>query len=181
MLTQAQLTALKAHILANADPDVVAAVAIRNDTEITRIYNLSSAFIVWKTSVPVQDIFDAIVWANMTPAAAPDGTTQWTNRNLQCQSKQIALQTIVLGREQLNTSKPNIRQGLQDALTALPSKADGTNQPAGWVGVLALLKRAATTCEAIFATGTGTDTTPGNLGVEGTLDVSEVSAAMNLP
>lgn len=183
MLTQAQLVTLKAHIIANADPDVIAALAIRNDNGIRDLYNRESVptFTVWKTTVPVHEIFDAIVWANMTPSSVPDATALWTNRNLQCQSKQLSLQTIVIGRDALNTAKVNIRQALQDALTAIPSKADGSNQNAGWAAVNALMKRAASIFEVIYAAGAGTDAAPGSLVVEGPLDQQDVSAALNMP
>lgn len=49
-MTDQQLIALAAHIRANADQAVVAALAIRNDTELSRLYNLASAFVVWRTT-----------------------------------------------------------------------------------------------------------------------------------
>lgn len=178
-MTDSELIALKAALLADTDQAVIDAVAIGNATEIVRLYNLPSATIVWRTSVPIDNVFDAITWANMTPAAAPDGTTLWTNRNLQCQSKQLALQTIIGRREFINGSKALIRSGLQDALTSLPSKADGGNQNAGWVNVLPVLKRPATKAEAIYVTGTGTDAAPGLLVWEGQININDVGTALN--
>ena len=178
-MTESELIALKAALLADTDQAVIDAVAIGNATEIVRLYNLPSETIVWRTSVPVPEVFDAIVWANMTPASVPDGTALWTNRNLQCQSKQLALQTILMGREQINATKANIRAGLQDALTAIPSKSDGSNQAAGWLAVVPVLKRAATKAEAVYVTGTGTDAAPGLLVWEGQININDVGAALN--
>jgi hypothetical protein len=178
-MTDSELLALKAALLADTDQAVIDAVTGGNHTEIARLYNLPSSTIVWRTSVPVPEVFDAIVWANMTPAAVPDGTALWTNRNLQCQSKQLALQTILMGREQINATKANIRAGLQDALTAIPSKSDGSNQAAGWLAVVPILKRAATKAEAVYATGTGTDANPALLVWEGQININDVGMAMN--
>jgi hypothetical protein len=180
IMTPEQITVLRTALIADNDPAVIASKVARNDTETARLYNLPSTFIVWKTQVPVQDIFDCIIWANMTPASVPDTTTIWGNRNLQCQSKQFNLQTMLGGRDSINAAKANIRTGLQDALTALPSKADGTNQAAGWTTVLALMKRAASKCETLYVTGTGTSATPGNVGtVEGDVSVSDIAEALN--
>lgn len=178
-MTEAELLTLKAALLADTDQAVIDALSSGNAVAMAILYNLPSTKIVWRTDIPVDDIFDAITWANMTPAAAPDETTLWTNRNLQCQSKQLALQTIIGRREIINASKPLIRAGLQDALTSLPSKADGSNQNAGWVNVLPKLKRPATKVEAIYATGTGTDADPGVLAFEGQITHYDISMALN--
>ncbi len=45
--------------------------------------------------------------------------------------------------------------------------------------ILAAQKRAATKAEALFATGTGSDASPGTLIWEGTLSVDDVSRALN--
>lgn len=179
-MTDQELILLKTALLADTDPEVISAVSGGNATRLAELYNLPSSVVVWKTSVPVSDIFDAVVWANMTPAAAPDGTALWTNRNLQCQSKQLALQTILMGRESINGTKANLRTGLQDALTALPSKADGTSQAAGWVAVAAVLKRFANKTEAIFSTGTGTTATPGTLVWEGLVNYNDIGLALSM-
>lgn len=163
------------NVAAMADQGAADFIATGEDQSLADWLNTPDAFVVWKSSVPVADVFDAVLWANMTPAIAPDDTQLWTNRNLQCQSKQLQLQTFLIGRETLNPSKSNIRAGMQDALTNLPSKADGTNQNAGWTAVLALFKRTTTRAEMILASGTGTDATPGLLGWEGLFDAASAS------
>lgn len=173
MLTQAQIDLLKPVV--QADPTASALALAAYDVGLAQWLNASSTTIVWRTNVPVQDIFEAIMWANMTPASTPDGTALWTNRNLQCQSKQLALQTMLVGRESLNASKANIRAGLQDSLTAVPSKADGTTQAAGWVAVQEVMKRAATIAEASLSIGTGTSASPATMTFEGLVSYAEAS------
>jgi hypothetical protein len=60
-MTPQQLTTLKAAILADANPAVVAALAIRNDTELARLYNLPAAPAVaaWLKAATGQQIFEA--------------------------------------------------------------------------------------------------------------------------
>ena len=60
-MTPAELTALKAHILANTDPAVQAALAIRNDTELQRLYNLpaSPTVAAWLKAATARQIFEA--------------------------------------------------------------------------------------------------------------------------
>lgn len=61
-LTPAQLTTLAAHIRASTDPAVVAALAIRNDTELTRLYNLPAtpAVAAWLREATARQIFEAM-------------------------------------------------------------------------------------------------------------------------
>ena len=47
--------------------------------------------------------------------------------------------------------------------------------------LLALWKRVASRVERLFATGTGSDASPGTLVFEGAIDVNDVSLALNLP
>lgn len=177
-LTPAQLPVLKAAIDANP---AWAALVNNEDTadfisgELDKL--AAPAFYVWKTSVQTGELFDAIVWANLTPSPTPDGTAAWTNRSLACQGKQFNLQTILTGRESLNPSKPRIRNGLQDALTDVPSGNNGNVRQAGWTEVLALLYRQATAGEKIFATGTGTEVAPALLVVEGKISRQDIVEA----
>ena len=178
-LTPAQLPALRDAILVETDPAFVAARQINDETAMARFLNAAAApaFYVWKSSVPTGELFDAIVWANLTPSPVPDGTAAWTNRSLACQGKQFNLQTILTGRESINPSKSRIRNGLQDALTDVPSGNNGNARQAGWTEVLALLYRPATAGEKIFATGAGTDVSPALLAVEGKIGRQDIVQA----
>lgn len=139
----------------------------------------SPDFFVWATNANTQSIYDSIVWANLTPSQAQDGTQAWANKALLCQGKQFNIQTLLQGRETLNAANTNVRAGLQDALTAIPSKSDGTNQSAGWANVHLAMQRKATVIEKIFAVGTGSSASPAIMQVEGQISTIDVEAARN--
>jgi hypothetical protein len=178
MLTPAQLLILKAAILAETDAGFVAARAVGNIGIMAAFLNAPSAVTVWKSYTDGDALRNAVIWANMTPAQTPDGTTIWTNRNLAAQSKQISLQTLVQGQSRIASGLPNIRGGLQDCLTALPTSVTGTNQGAGWTTVQALMQRVATVGEALFI-DTATGAAPWDLVWEGTLSNNNLQDALN--
>jgi hypothetical protein len=184
-LTNAQLTTLKAYI------DGVPSLAGYPLTE-DGYYDLAVAmrgiptpkFWVWSTNVDVQDIRDAVVWANLTPTDAPDGTQAWANRALQCQGKQFELQLIIPMNGTLNAAKTNVRSGIQDALQGVRSGPGGVAQDAGWAAVRNVLAREANHVEKALA-----DTTVGNgstralaatMVIEGSLSAADIAAARNL-
>ena len=72
-----------------------------------------------------------------------------------------------------------MRAGWQDALTNIPAGASGALVSAGWTTVRDTFKRLATRGEKVFATGTGTQATPGVLGWEGSLRDADVVLALN--
>jgi hypothetical protein len=179
-MTPAELLILKNAI--DADP-VLSALPHTSDDALAIVAAMSvptADFMVWQTSMPAQTIFDAITWANLTPTDAPDGTALWTNRSLACQGKQFNLQTILSGRETINPAKANIRAGLQDALTSVPSGANGALKSGGWANVQTAMQRKATRGEKLFATGTGTAASPATMTIEGALSYLDVEAARAL-
>lgn len=179
-LTTAQLAALKANIQGTSTLN--SSVALQDWAAVANYYNTiaSPTFTVWCSTVPTAQIFNSIIWANMTPVDAPDGTLTWETRSLCCQGKQFNLQTMLGGQQQLSTGLASIRSGLQDALTNLPSGASGALLSAGWVTLRdGPLKRSATNGEKVFATGgNGAFATPADLGFEGTIQPSDVQTAM---
>ena len=179
-LTASQLVTLNTDILVTNIVTLQPYVAAIDDQGIADWYNALAVpdFWVWKTNAAVGDIFDAVLWANFTPADAPDNTATWTNRSLACQGKQFNLQTMLLGRTTIDASKPQWRTGLQDALTALPSGAGGANRSGGWAGVATALMRQAWRIEKLFATGTGSVASPATMVVEGTLNYLDVARAL---
>lgn len=159
MLTNPQIQTLKAAIAADATAATM--FADGNLQGLADLFNADHAsFVVWRSSLPTEDLFDAIVWANFTPSPAPDGTAAWTNRALACQGKQFNVQTMLVGRSTLNPSNKRTRDGLQDALSDIPSGTNGNVKQGGWANVLPLLHRKATRFEALFATGTGVAADP---------------------
>lgn len=196
-MTPAQLAALKADILAD---QVLAAFPNNSDgnSAIAAAYNtiVASAYWVWKTSMPTSDAFDQIVWANLTPQDLPPKTTAeasayqagaslsealllWKARSLACQGKQFNVQTMLSGRATIDPSKANVRAGLQDALTGVPSGASGANKQAGWAALQVAMSRQATRVEKLFATGSGTVPSPSTMVFEGQLTYQDVEAARN--
>lgn len=183
-LTQAQLLSLKAAILDSTDPAVIAAIgggAVgRNDTELARLYNLDSTFVVWRKDTLKSDIFGALQWKKMTPADPPDITTLWTNRSHACHGKQFTLQTMLISPgAALDMSKQNIRDGIKDSIQDLPAGVNGAALDAGWAAVKVVSTRFVTMAEKIFATGTGTDVIPGTSVFEGMITIDDIGRAMN--
>lgn len=137
-------------------------------------FNSVDTSIAWNTATPTNNIMDKVVWANMTPTDTADGTQIWMNRSLACQGKQFNLQTLLQGRQFVDASKANIRAGLQDALTNLPSGVAGVLTGGGWVNVNLALQRPMTKGERVFATGTGTTQSPAVMTFEGTVSYQNV-------
>lgn len=185
-LAPAQLATLKADILADG---VLNQITRNADgfAQIADAYNVAAAgpFFVYRTNVPVQDIYDQIVWANLTPTDAPDGTQTWANRSLACQGKQFNVQIILQGQNIINAAKVNVRAGLQDALTNVPSGVAGAIVSAGWNPVRDnALARTATRLEKLFASTAGgktgaTAALAATMGAEGLVSGANVEAAFN--
>lgn len=180
-LTSQQNTTLKAFIL--ADPTM--SVQPMNEDggyAIAELLNKTATpdFQVWNSRASIDSIFDSVIWANMTPAApaSADSTGIYRDRALTCQGKQFSLQTLLQGRQTIDATKTNIRSGLQDALTSLPSGTNGANQGAGWIAVQLVLQRTATVIEKLFATGTGSTASPA-LVVVTSISVRDVGYARN--
>jgi hypothetical protein len=160
-LTPAQLATLKAAIL--ADPVLAAYPAgAASSYPIAAAFNelASPAFIVWRTSVP----FDEIMRNGM----------DWTRvDNLSVGKSRIWDWMTRLGT--LNPSQANIRAGIDAAWVG--TAADLAVRAAVYVHC----KRSATRAEKLYATGTGSDAVPATLVVEGNLSPDEVQQARELP
>lgn len=175
-MTPEQLTTLKTAML--ADINLTALVAANEHGAIAAYYNAPSTFVVWRSTTPLGEISDAITWANLTPNDTPDGTTAWQCRSLACQGKQFNLQIIFGAQGIISTGKSNVRAGLQDALTNIPSGTAGAIVAAGWTTVRTTMQRVVSKGEEVFATGTGTAGSPGNLGYEGNIGNNDVVDAL---
>lgn len=179
-LTPAQNATLKAAILADNTLNVFPNTNDGNNDLANALKAVASPdWYVWQTAVPINDINDTITWANFTPQDAPDGTQTWANRSLACQGKQFNLQTMLVGRTSLDASKANLRSGLQDCTTGLPSGASGATKSGGWANIQLILSRKANKLEKILSTGTGTQATPATMVLEGSITSDEVAAARN--
>jgi len=159
ILTTAQKATIKADIAANVDMNTQP-ISNAGHQVITDLYNATAAgpFPVWNSATSIIQIKGAVLWANLTPAMAPDGTTLWANKATQCRIKQASIDILVRADGQLtiDATQAGIRAGFMDALTAVPSKSDGTNQPAGWTAVAPILQRNATRLEKLLAGSSAT-------------------------
>ena len=177
-LTQAQQDTLIAFI--QADPVMNALPHTQDGASAIAdllVVEATPAFRVWKSDTLVVDIYNQLNWANYTPAnpdAVLDANVIYTNRSLACQGKQFNLQTLLSGRDYLDTSKANVRAGLQDATTAIPSGANGATKSGGWTAIQLIIQRNANIIEHLFATGTGTEASPATMSFEGRLSSSEL-------
>ena len=176
-LTAAQVTAVQGFIVGT--PALATMLTAGDTLGIANFMNGDSTFKVWKTTTPVIDIDNAIVWANFTPATIAAGAGQDAmNFMLACQGKQFNLQNILSAASRsgtIQTGFTNIRAGLQDALTGIQAGVNGATVGAGWTAVQLIIQRFASNFESIFATGTGTQVAPGVLVVEGQILQTDVS------
>lgn len=126
---------------------------------IAAYYNTATANDIWRTDAPVDDIVDAVSWDKYTPVDVADATALYTNRLLIIQTKQMNLQSMLIGRAIVNAAKANIRGGLRDAVVAIPAGALGANvSPGGASGATVLLAciRKATNAEMVLSTAAAT-------------------------
>ena len=155
-LTAAQLVTLAAHIRASADAEVIAALATRNDTAMTAIYNTDSAFIVWRPTISVEEYRDALDWTEVdNVTAAKARIWEWATGGM----------TLPL-----ESGKANVRAGLAQCWAANSSTR---------AALLVVAKRAATLAESIFASGGGIDGNPGDLVYDGQLSTADIGKALN--
>ena len=156
-MTPAQLQTLKAYILADQE---LAAIG-RNDTEMARVLNLPTAFVVWRSSVGQDEImqngFDWVRVDNLSIGKAR--IWEWLFDNDQ---------------RSINPSKANVRAGIDEAWKG--TAADLAVRAAVYVHC----KRVATRAEQILGSGTGTDATPGLLGYEGSVSINDLGEMWNL-
>lgn len=156
-MTPAQLQTLKAAILAvpelaekpmNSDGDYNIAAAI-NQTD-------PANYIVWKTSVSIDDIMrNGMDWARVDNLSVGKARIwDWIGR---------------LGA--IDASKINVRAGIDAAWVG--TSADLAVRAAIYVHC----KRAASTFEKWFSTGTGSDASPATMVIEGPVSYTDVGLA----
>jgi hypothetical protein len=160
-LTLPQLTALKNAIAANTSQIngvAINAMPLNDDANfaIAGWYNQTAnpSFTVWRTNVPVSDCKKATTW------------TEFIGRS---QGERDAWQ-FMLSNGILNASDANVRQGILDIFSG-PS---GVNTR---TALTAIAKRLASFAEKLFATGTGSDASPGTMTFEGQISFQDVSQA----
>lgn len=155
-LTKEQRTTLAAHIRASSDPAVVAALAIRDDTTMTALYNADSSFIVWRESISPEEYRDKMVWTEVDGLQVGKARIwEWITQNMTMP---------------IDASKDNVRAGLAEVF---PSNQTTRGQ------LLSIAKEPASLAESIFATGTGTEASPGVRTFVGSITIEDVGRALN--
>ena len=180
-LTDAQLITLKADIAANSDTNTIP-MGVAGDVLIRDLYNATTTLDVWQTAVSVNNVYDQIDFTKYTPVDAAAENAIGTQRLLIIQTKQMNLQNMLQGRDVINASKANIRNGIKDATTQLPAGTSGAMISASGssgVNVLTAMTRKANRIEKLFATTPATTgTVTANLLVyEGSVSVDDITAA----
>ncbi len=190
-MTSAQLAALKTDILADPTLSQLDHTSEAGYEQIAAAYNVLATpdYFVYRSNVPIDEIFNAITWKSLTPADAVPTDTQlnvqtFTARAVACQGYVFNLEVLLQGRLVVNPGNKNFRQGLRDALQAVPSGANGALQDAGWATLRdTVLARKATRAEKLFSDITnGNGSTAANaaqLGFEGLVGPGDISAAFS--
>lgn len=156
MLTEEQRTILAAHIRANTDPDVVAALSIRNDKTLAKLYELPSEFIVWREAIRPEEYREVMVWTEV------DGLQAGKARIWEWITQQMT--------KAIDATKANVRAGLAEVF---PANQATRGQ------LLAIAKEAATVAQSVFATGAGTEESPGVRTFRGKVSIQEIGIALN--
>ena len=152
--------AFAAALRAETDPDLAAAVVARNDTFVAAWCNVPSTFIAWRSRVLQDEImqngFDWVRVDNLSVGKAR--IWEWLFDN---------------ATRSIDARKDNVRAGIAECWKG--TAADIAVRDA----VLGHCKRTATRAEKMFATGTGTDASPGTLAWEGQIDTTDVGRSLN--
>lgn len=189
MLTTAQLTTLKAGILAETDPTFV---ALRDSGATGAMADWLNGFHAtqkaWKKSAQWVDIMSAIDGAKYTPSVANMPVdTAGLCRLVGILIKLTAQQNMIIGMQGgLDATDAGTTAWMLDTVTGVQSGASGaTVAPGGaqGVNVANALARSATRAEALFVASTAVFGTVSAalLSFEGDVSDADVVAAINLP
>jgi len=190
-MTPSQIDALRVKVF--ADPGCQAFLAGQGDTNgLVSYLNQPSGENGWRTDAQINSILNAVDWTKYTPQDTIAGSDTdpalsiKIGRLLTVQTKQMNLQLMLQGRDTLNCSRPNVRDGLRDAVVQLPTGVSGALTAAGGANgtnVLAQCVRPITRAESFMAASpiasdtTGT-TTARVLGWEGQVDNVDIGTLM---
>jgi hypothetical protein len=175
-----------------ADPSCQPFLQASDANGLTVHLNGDSGLSAWLSDAPVNAILDAITWASYTPNDAVAGSdtdpllTVKIGRLLTVQTKQMNLQLMLQGRDRLDARPPNVRLGLRDAVTQVPTGTNGAlTSPGGGQGAAVLEKcvRTANRVEALMAAPPQASDTTGAVSArvlrfEGSIEPYEVGGLM---
>lgn len=159
-LSTAQLQTLKAAIAAETAATFVTYRTNGQTDLMAGWYNQPSTFVVYKNSVPTSALGYTINYVAL--AAVTSGNL--TQLQLFLQLNPLSFPPTADIRAFFNTTFSG----------ALGGQGQATRD-----ALVALWKRFATRCEKLYATGTGSDASPGALVFDGSLSGTDISAALN--
>lgn len=143
-----------------ADPSCQPFLQASDANGLTVHLNGDSGLNAWRSDAPVNAILDAITWASYTPNDAVAGSdtdpllSVKIGRLLTVQTKQMNLQLMLQGRDRLDTRPSNVRLGLRDAVTQVPTGTNGALTSPGGGNATTVLNqcvRPATRAEVLLA------------------------------
>jgi hypothetical protein len=183
-LTSQQQAIVKAYIAAdptlNSQPSDGDGLGVIRD----HLNSMSSPVaLAWNSETPVDNLNDTIDRSKFTPTDAADTTTVWTNRCLAAQTKMMAIDGLLFGRQTINAEKATIRASIRDALIQLPTGAGGALTSASGANAVnaltACTKNTTVIQRLLLAVGSVTtgSVTAGIIGYVGPIDSNEVDAA----
>lgn len=156
MLTEAQLTSLRAACLASPTAAAFFSQAEGSAAALKAHLNSASSFIVWRTRVTQDEImmngFDWVQVDNLSVGKAR--IWEWMFSN---------------SEHAINPTKANVRAGIAECWKGTQAMLNVQ------AAVLGHCRRAATVGERMLATGTGTTETPGLMAFEGEISDSEAA------
>lgn len=175
-----------------ADPSCQVFLNAFDTPGLTAHLNGASGQNAWRSDAPVSNILDAISWSSYTPNDSIVGSDTdpvlsiKIGRLLTVQTKQMNLQLMLQGRDRLDTRPPNVRLGLRDAVTQVPTGTNGAlTSPGGGNGTMVLNEcvRSATRAEVFLAANSQASDTTGAvtarvLKFEGEITPAEVGGLM---
>lgn len=166
-LTQAQLTALKAAILADQELSACPMTPDGADAIAQALKQTAAPdFWVWRTDVTRAEVYHS---------TSPEGTTwNWTTYKAQSVPEQGAWVQMFMG-DAADFGLPNLRAGVSAIFTG------SAQQNAQRDHVLSVAKRKANRAEKIFATGVGSLAAPATMVIEGELTYQTIQQARALP
>ena len=162
-----ELRALRTALLADTDPEVVASLASRNDSETARLYNkpTNPAFYVWKDTVPQDEIMqNGFDWVRVDNLSAGKARIwEWLFNN---------------ATRSINPKKNNVRAGIAECWKGTAADNDVR------LVVFGHCQKVATKAEKVFASGTGTavvldGTGPGTTTWHGEVTSNDIAEALN--
>ena len=155
-LTDAQFSILAADIRGNADPDIQAAHAAGNHTELARLYNEDGAAFIWRPSIPPEEYASALDWTEVDNLSAGKARVwEWATQN----------QTAPL-----DATNQNLRAGIAQAFGGQSNTT---------ANLTAIAKRRASIYEGLFIEGNGTEQTPGVATVYGPVNINIIGRALS--